>query len=173
MKLKSAIGFALGLSILFAIGCERTLNEVLTKSDDGTLPAVGVDGEPDKDLPSGSVFIGDAGGRFGTDRYVLNIATITGDTLKINVSYGGGCESHQFTLVASESFLESFPVQLRVSLAHNANDDLCRAWLREDYHFNLTPIKTLYQEGYRQKAGTIILRLKDAPNTELVYEFTM
>ena len=63
--------------------------------------------------------------------------------------------------------------QIRISLAHNANDDLCRAWLTEDYHFDLTPIKTLYQESYQQEAGTIILSLKDTPNQELVYEFTM
>ena len=172
MKLKSAIGFALSLIVLFAIGCEKTLNEIVTKSDNVTRPAIGADSEPDKKPASESVFIGDAGGRFGTDRYVLNTATVTGDTLTINVSYGGGCSTHQFTLVASESFLESFPVQLRISVAHNANDDLCRAWLTEDYHFDLTPIKTRYQNAYRQKAGTIILRLKDAPE-ELVYEFAM
>ena len=91
----------------------------------------------------------------------------------INVSYSGGCEKHEMTLVASESFLESFPVQLPVSLAHNANGDACEAWLTEDYNFDLTPIKTMYQDAYRQEAGTIILRLKDAPNTDLVYEFTM
>lgn len=68
--------------------------------------------------------------------------------------------------------MESFPVQLRISLAHNANNDLCRAWLTEDYHFDLTPIKAMFQEGYRQKTGTIVLRLKNAPE-ELVYEFAM
>ena len=36
-------------------------------------------------------------------------------------------------------------------LAHNANGDACEAWLTEDYNFDLTPIKTMYQEGYRQK----------------------
>ena len=173
MKVKSAIEFALGLCILFAIGCEKTLNEIVSKSDNVALPAAAVDGGPDKKSNTGTVFIGEADGRFGTDRHVLNTAVITDGTLTINVSYGGGCETHQFTLVASESFLESSPVQLRISLVHNANDDLCRAWLTENYHFDLTPIKTLYQESYRQEAGTIILSLKDAPNQELVYEFTM
>lgn len=31
----------------------------------------------------------------------------------------------------------------------------------------------MYQEAYRQEAGTIILQLKNAPDGELVYEFTM
>ena len=169
MQLKNALGLALSLLTLFTIGCERQLNEIIAKSDDTTI----VDGEKDRKIGSGGVVIGDNANKFGTDRYVLNAATITGDTLMINVSYSGGCATHQFTLVASDSFLESFPVQLRITLAHNANNDLCRAWLTEDYHFDFTSIKTLYQQGYQQEAGTIILRLKDAPDGELVYEFTM
>ena len=125
--------------------------------------------------PGGSVVIVQPGGHgtdlWGTDPYVLNAATIVGDTLTVNVSYGGGCRTHQFTLLASDVFLESHPVQLGVSLAHEANDDLCRAWLREDYDFDLTPIKRMYQAAYRQDAGTVILRLEKAPGQALFYEF--
>ena len=42
---------------------------------------------------------------FGTDTYVINAATIAGDTLHLNVSYGGGCETHEFTLVAEPGVL--------------------------------------------------------------------
>lgn len=167
--LKYAIGFALSLLTLFAIGCERQLSEIIAKSDDTTV----VDSGKDRKIGSEGVVIGGNANKFGTDRYVLNAATITSDTLTINVSYSGGCATHQFTLVASDSFLESFPVQLRITLAHNANNDLCRAWLTGDYHFDLTSIKTLYQQGYQQETGTIILRLKDAPDKELIYEFVM
>ena len=111
--------------------------------------------------------------RWGADPFVLNAATITGDTLTVNVSYGGGCRTHHLTLVASEGFLESYPVQLRVFLAHDGNGDLCRAWLREEYDFDLTPIKRQYQHAYRVEAGTIILLLEDAPEPGLVYEFMM
>ena len=86
---------------------------------------------------------------------------------------GGGCEDHQLTLVVSETFLESFPVQLHTSLAHNANGDPCQAWLTESYRFDLTPIKKMYQEAYGQKAGTIILHLEEAPDGELTYDFTL
>ena len=54
---------------------------------------------------------------FGSDEYALNSAIIDGDILKVNLSYSGGCETHQFTLVASNTFLESFPVQLHVYIA--------------------------------------------------------
>ena len=108
---------------------------------------------------------------WGTDAYVINAATLQDGTLTVNVSYSGGCETHVFTLVAEPRFLESFPVQLRVSLAHNANADTCEAWITEDYHFDLTPIKQGYQQGYQTTEGTIILRLKDGSPGELLYAF--
>ena len=108
---------------------------------------------------------------WGTDAYVINTATIEADTLRVNVSYSGGCETHAFTLVAEPMFLESFPVQLRVSLAHNANSDTCEASITEDHQFDLVPIKTAYQKGYQTETGTIVLRLKDAPPSDLFYDF--
>ena len=129
------------------------------------------------DPPRGGVVVVEEEGqnrsRWGADPFVLNAATITGDTLTVNVSYGGGCRTHQLTLVASDGFLESYPVQLRVFLAHDGNDDMCRAWLTEEYDFDLTPIKRRYQDAYRVDAGIIVLLLEDAPGPGLVYEFMM
>ena len=167
MRLINVIVFTLSLLILFAIGCQREVDKSVTSLH--SVDDVAVEPEPN----TGAVFISDAGDKFGTDEYTLNTAIIKDDTLKLNVSYSGGCKNHEFTLIASESFLESFPVQLPIFVAHNANGDTCEAYPTEDYHFDLTPIKTMYQEAYQQEAGTIILRLKDAPNGELVYEFTM
>ena len=171
MKLKNIIVYALSLSI-FIMGCQHLNDQMKTGHDDPVSISVD-DVNPDEIFYTGTVFIGDAGNRFGTDEYTLNSATITDDTLNISVSYSGGCEDHQFTLVASDTFLESFPVQLHAFIAHNANGDTCEAYPTENYRFDLTPIKTMYQEAYRQEAGTLILRLKDAPDGELVYEFTM
>ena len=119
----------------------------------------------------GTVVFGLTADAWGTDAYTINAATLEGDTLRVNVSYGGGCETHAFTLVAEPRFLESFPVQLRVSLAHDANGDRCEAWITENHHFDLTPIKETYQKGYRTDTGMIVLRLKDAPPGRLAYNF--
>ena len=171
MKVKNVIVYALGVFI-FSIGCQQLNDQMQTGPDDGLSVVVGgVDA--DETGYTGAVFIGDAGDRFGTDEYALNSAAITDDTLNISVSYSGGCEDHQFTLVVSDTFLESFPVQLHASLTHNANGDTCEAYPTENYRFDLTPIKKMYQTAYRQEAGTIILQLKDAPDGELIYEFTM
>ena len=172
MKLTNTIEFVLSLIILFAIGCQQVRDPITGNLDDDTVSVSPDDVTPDQ-IKTGIVVVADAVEAWGIDEYVLNSATITDDTLKINVSYGGGCETHQFTLVSSGVFLESFPVQLRVSLAHNANHDPCQAWLTDDYHFDLSPIKTLYQEAYQQEAATIILLLDDAPDGQLVYKFSM
>ena len=117
------------------------------------------------------VFTGtaDATEEWGADAFELTAAAITGDTLAVTVSYSGGCQDHQFTLVASASFLESDPVQLEVALVHNANGDVCEALLTEDYLFSLVPIKERFQSQY-QDSGRIVLQLEDAPD-ELLYEF--
>ena len=171
MKRKNAIAYTLSVFVFF-IGCQH-LNDPTQIGLDEPVSISREDVHPDERFYTGAVFIGDAGDRFGTDDYTLNSATITDDTLNISLSYGGGCEDHQLTLVVSETFLESFPVQLHTSLAHNANGDPCQAWLTETYRFDLTPIKEMYQEAYRRKAGTLILRLKEAPDGELTYEFTL
>lgn len=184
MLTRIVVSICIGSVILFAIGCEQVLDQIKRDvSDDTDVPIP--DGEvpdsiskddvvPSDDINTGAVVITDADENWGNDEYALNDVTITGDTLKLNVSYSGGCRTHEFTLVTSGSFLESSPVQLVISIAHNANDDPCEAYPTEDYHFDLSPIKTLYQEAYQQESGTIVLLLEDAPpNTQLVYQFAM
>lgn len=105
---------------------------------------------------------------------------IEDDTLTLTVSYGGGCETHDFTLVTDGSFMESDPVQLAVTLTHDANDDPCEAYPTNRYVFDLASIKTLYQEAYRTDEGSMILHLWHLPHPrhsgepgvlELVYNF--
>ena len=172
MKAKNAIVVYILSVFVFSIGCQQ-LNDQMKVGPDDTVSISVDDVNPDEIVYTGTVFIGDAGDKFGTDAYTLNSATITDDTLNISVSYSGGCKDHQFTLVVSETFLESFPVQLHASIAHNANGDTCEAYPTDNYRFDLTPIKKMYQKAYQQEAGTLILRLKDAPDGELAYEFTM
>ena len=145
-------------TLLVAIGCTRIENQLMDKTDE-----VSAD--------DSNTVIAATPDAWGTDAYVINAATVEDGTLRVNVSYSGGCETHAFTLVAAEMFLESLPVQLRVSLAHNANGDTCEALITEDHIFDLTPIKEVYQKAYRTDTGTIVLRLKDAPPSNLAYDF--
>ena len=177
MLTRFAVSICIASVILFAIGCEHVLDQIKRDVSDDTDVPISIskdDVVPSDDINTGAVVITDADENWGNDEYALNDAAITGDTLKLNVSYSGGCRTHVFTLVTSGSFLESSPVQLVISIAHNANDDPCEAYPTEDYHFDLSPIKILYQEAYQQESGTIVLLLEDAaPNAKLVYQFTM
>ncbi len=139
------------------------MKDTLSVSNDNT--------EPIDTIYTGNVVIGEMDKKYGIDPFELNSAVIQDDFLKVNVSYSGGCKIHEFTLVSSGVFLESHPVQLMVSIAHNANNDSCEAYPTEDYSFDLTPIKTIYQKAYQQDAGTIVIRLKDYTNGDLVYKF--
>ena len=174
--------FLLGLMLLFAIGCDEVPDAVLN----GPTPDADVDDSisiSPGDIPAddtklfGTVVIVDRGvnepDKWVNDDYQLEVARIVGDTLTISVAYGGGCETHEFTLLAAKAFMELDPVQLGVSIVHNANLDFCERWVEEVYHFDLTPIKAMYQEAYQQKMGTVVFNLEGAPEgaDALIYTF--
>ncbi len=99
---------------------------------------------------------------FALDPYSIEEAETVQDTLQLTVSYAGGCEEHQFGLVAYSYFLDSFPVQAQVLLTHDAYGDACEALLTETLVFDLSPLKEEYQRLYPDETGgSIVLRLLD------------
>jgi len=95
------------------------------------------------------------------DAFVLNSATVSRNTLTLNVGYSGGCERHDFDLFMSPAaFLESFPVQANLYLRHNGHNDPCDALVTRDISFELAPIAHLYQHFYGT-SDTILLNVFD------------
>ena len=143
--------------LLILVGCATDPdidNKIISISSEDTLP-------DDTYLWGEVTFADPTRNAWGTDGYVVNsLPSITGDVLTLNVSYSGGCEPHEFTLVTSGVFLESNPVQLQAVLAHNANGDSCERWVTETYHFNVSALKAQYQKAYRTETGTIVLGIK-------------
>lgn len=72
-----------------------------------------------------------------SDGYVINSVRQQEGDLVFNVSYGGGCQRHNFRLMADDAILKTMPPGIRVFLYHNDNDDICEAWLTDDILFNL------------------------------------
>ena len=108
---------------------------------------------------------------WGSDAYDINTSpVINADVLMLNVSYGGGCETHDFTLVTSGVFLGADPVELQAVIAHNANRDTCEAYLTETYYFDVSPLKAHYQKIYQTQEGTFVLRIQGIPEP-VVYTF--
>lgn len=194
MFFKKGVYFLFCLIILFAIGCEKMTNEIIdgTGTDPGDDDSVSVTpGDiPDDDTKLvGNVVIltGDDKvddiDQYGGDLYTFNSATIEEDTLTVFVSYGGGCETHEFTLLLEPFFIEDGPfgTGIGISIAHDANLDMCERWVEESYHFDLIPIKKKYQGQYKKDAGSVHLgwtfdptvTLPDGgPPIDLVYTFT-
>jgi len=86
--------------------------------------------------------------------------TIRGDSLELAVSFGGGCRDHQFLLLSDAAWMESYPVQVGVRLAHDANGDNCKALLSRVLRFDLTPLKTAYATSYQSASGIMKLNIR-------------
>lgn len=89
----------------------------------------------------------------------VTVGTLETDTLGLQLQYGGGCEDHEFYLVAAASFMESAPVQARVRLFHDDNGDRCEALVTETVRFNLEPLKEQYEDMYGRASGVMLLNL--------------
>ena len=137
-----------------------------------TSVSISADDVPPSGPRSGAVVVAEEPDRWGRDPIVINAAAIAGDTLTLSLSYAGGCERHDVTLVVSEAFRESDPVQLEVSLAHDANTDSCEAWLTGDHEFDLVVIRDHYRRTYGDGPGRIVLSLGGVPAGTLVYVFS-
>ena len=94
------------------------------------------------------------------DSNTISNVELIDDILNMTVSYSGGCEDHEFELIGTNNFMESDPVQINIRLSHNANNDICKAYLTEELTFDLTPLKEAWQEVYQQESGTIIINLE-------------
>jgi hypothetical protein len=109
------------------------------------------------------------------DRADIRGAAITGDLLRLDVEYGGGCAEHRFALLFEHVFLESLPPQAVLRLAHDARGDPCRALLQRELVFDLAPVRRAYERNYGPR-GPLDLRIVaagggDAPAELLRYTF--
>ena len=68
---------------------------------------------------------------FPMDIYGVNEIVLDENELFINVNYGGGCEDHIFKLVMEPNFCGTPPVYYYFYLSHDANNDLCEAFITE------------------------------------------
>jgi len=74
------------------------------------------------------------------DPFRMDSVLVDGDTLRLKVSYSGGCREHTFNLwkLPPNALVPPTPELL---LDHNANEDMCEAWLTRWLAFSLKPIR--------------------------------
>ena len=84
---------------------------------------------------------------FPMDEFGVNEIEVTKDELLINVTYGGGCEDHDFIMIMhNQSPIDGGGQQHQIlSLSHNANNDVCYALILE--HELCFDISNIENEG--------------------------
>jgi len=87
------------------------------------------------------------------DPLTITDLDIDGDTMNIGVSHSGGCAMHSYGLCFSESWAESFPIQLGFEVLHDAMGDACEAEESAQLSFDLTPFKDAYRDAYQTEDG--------------------
>jgi hypothetical protein len=105
---------------------------------------------------------------FPIDPATVEKADIKRHRLYLTVSYGGGCTDHIFELYGLGYFQESNPPIASIYLSHNANGDMCEAWITRELVFDLTPLKQTYTKFYRSRRGEFYLRIIE-PRTGSTY----
>jgi len=84
---------------------------------------------------------------------------VNGDTLVLDIQYGGGCAEHRFALLIDPAVMESQPVQGVARLAHDAGGDMCRALLTRTLRFDLSNLRQRYGAAYGGSGGTVLIGL--------------
>ncbi|MEQ1567060.1 MAG: hypothetical protein ABMA64_15585 [Myxococcota bacterium] len=81
--------------------------------------------------------------------YTLTDARIVDDVLEADVSYGGGCRSHQWELCRHDGgeFLPGDPPVARLSIVFEDNGDTCDLGYIETRTFDLLPLREAWVEG--------------------------
>lgn len=90
-----------------------------------------------------------------TDPLTVVRMRFRGDVFDVDVTHGGGCATHDYTLCYGPEFLESFPVQTPLRLIHDAHDDSCDALISRSLHFDLKPLADTYARAYHAPSGII------------------
>lgn len=100
-----------------------------------------------------------------SDPVTITSATVDGNTLKIDISYSGGCKEHMFDLVGSFAIMKSLPAQRSIKLLHNSKDDTCREFIEQTVEFDISEL------AYKKEAGSEIILLLNGYREPITYKY--
>ncbi|MDA0809157.1 MAG: hypothetical protein O2983_09165 [Planctomycetota bacterium] len=76
--------------------------------------------------------------------FSIESAKVVGDTLQLELSYGGGCKDHVFTAFWAPIFLEEEPPSTEILITHDARNDSCEAWISQKLTIDLMPLRKTF-----------------------------
>lgn len=79
-----------------------------------------------------------------SDPFELKDVIITGDSIKITVAYSGGCKKHTFEIIWNETLTVTTPPQTGLIILHDANGDMCEAYITETIAFCISDLSDTF-----------------------------
>lgn len=108
-------------------------------------------------------------GKWKKDVHFITASRVEKSNLFLSVTYSGGCKEHKFELVACKYFVrKANEIQADILLSHDSNSDSCKAIIKKELCFDLSPLKLEYHKFFQSTSGTIALVLEDL---KVRYEF--
>jgi hypothetical protein len=152
MSMRPLIRFCAGLAFLAVIACNDTVTDTLQPNGVWSLSSIW----------SGQIVIAENtdAPQWPSDPVTIVSAEVKGDSLELVVNYGGGCRAQSFLLLSDAAWMESYPVQVGVRLARDAQGDNCKALLSRMLRFDLSPLKAAYNAAYQSTTGIIRLNIR-------------
>lgn len=102
------------------------------------------------------------------DSFKLDTMVVDGDSIRITVTYGGGCQDHTFALFMSPLIIQTNPAQVELYLRHDGHGDACFALITEAVAFNITPIRDYLKPHYGGEVEDVLLDLYRFEQDEFV-----
>ncbi len=109
-------------------------------------------------------------GELGTvekDPFKIISSSIEGDVLLLTLSYGGGCEDHEFEFFSEGPVMESFPPGAMIRVYHDSRNDLCRALIRQTFELDLR----LLRAGYTDEVVVFLMHFDQDGTSRLRYRY--
>jgi|AntAceMinimDraft_17_1070374.scaffolds.fasta_scaffold01929_5 hypothetical protein len=75
------------------------------------------------------------------DYKIESLSYNTKNILNIEISYLGGCGTHNFDLIFNGNYLKSLPMQAGLFLKHTSKNETCDKKINTVLHFDITGLK--------------------------------
>lgn len=95
----------------------------------------------------------------------IDTVEIRGNIMYIDVTYGGGCEKHDFEVIGSLAIAKSYPPIRALQLVHHANGDKCRAIKKAKLEVNIEDI------AYQKENGSEIYYTLEGWNDRIYHKY--
>lgn len=100
-----------------------------------------------------------------SDPITIQEAVLSGNILKLTITYGGGCQEHAFSLVGSAAISKSLPPRRAIKLIHHSMGDNCKKLVTEKLYFSLNEL------AYKKEPGSTIFLDLNGYTESIEYKF--